>query len=364
MTSAPPSPRDDSLDVARGIAIILVVAGHVLRGLFAAKLVAATGLWSWLDQVLYLTHLPVFAFAIGLLMPRSVERSGRAPYLRRRLWLLAYLFGVWTLIEGAFEIMTSRLKNTPVSWERVLELWRPLGHLWFLPALIVATVLVVAARPWRRTLSSLVGTGLVVALGISAWGWEPTWFGLGGLALLVFYAAGAFVGHDRFHALARRTTTAPLAVVATIGIGLVLVLPALTQVIPPTVGSERDLGGIALGILCSCAAVAGVMALSVLLARIRPGAPLATLGRLSLQVYLAHIIFAAGTRVVLARLGVVQPAVHLVAGTVAGIAGALLLERLTRSVPWLFKPPSSRTGNDSSSPPTPREPRPTDHAGS
>lgn len=146
----PRATRDRSLDVARGLAIIGVVVGHALRGLFAAGLAdPSQPVWAFMDRTLYLFHLPVFAFATGLLMPRSVERDGRAGYLRARLSLLLYLFLLWTLIEGTAEVLTSSVKNVPVTWVEVLSIWIPLGPLWFLPLLMLATVVVVVLAPWR-----------------------------------------------------------------------------------------------------------------------------------------------------------------------------------------------------------------------
>ena len=71
--------RDTSLDVARGVAIILVVLGHSLRGLVAGGVVPQRSL-AWLDTWLYLTHLPVFAFAVGVLTP--VPRTHSKPTTR------------------------------------------------------------------------------------------------------------------------------------------------------------------------------------------------------------------------------------------------------------------------------------------
>ncbi|MBB1513205.1 acyltransferase family protein [Tessaracoccus sp. MC1627] len=136
--------------MARGLAIIGVVVGHALRGLFAAGLAdPAQPVWAFMDRALYLLHLPVFAFATGLLMPRPVERDGQARYLRERLSLLLYLFLLWTLIEGTAEVLTSSVKNVPVTWVEVLSIWTPLGPLWFLPLLMLATVVVVVLAPWR-----------------------------------------------------------------------------------------------------------------------------------------------------------------------------------------------------------------------
>src|SRR5439155_6337881 len=60
-----------------------------------------------------------------------------------------------------------------------------------------------------------------------------------------------------------------------------------------------------------------------------PKACLLAIGRVSLQVYLAQILFASGTRVVLSRLGVADFTIHLVLGTLAGFIGPLLLVALS-----------------------------------
>ena len=106
-----PAARDRSLDVARGLAIIGVVLGHVVRGLFAAGLVdPSLARWAFIDRALYLFHLPVFAIATGLLMSRPVERDGQTRYLRGRLGMLSYVFLLWTLIEGTAEVLASSVK--------------------------------------------------------------------------------------------------------------------------------------------------------------------------------------------------------------------------------------------------------------
>lgn len=66
---------------------------------------------------------------------------------------------------------------------------------------------------------------------------------------------------------------------------------------------------------------------------------LAYLGRQSLPVYVSHIIFAAGARVLMVHAGITAPLILFVLGLCVGIAGPLVLERVTRPIPLLFKPP-------------------------
>jgi peptidoglycan/LPS O-acetylase OafA/YrhL len=87
------------------------------------------------------------------------------------------------------------------------------------------------------------------------------------------------------------------------------------------------------------ASVVGVLAVLVLAYLVAPGAVgrgLAYLGERSLPIFLAHIIFASGTRIVLEKAGVDGLAVHLVLGTLAGIVGSLVLFAISRSLGWTW----------------------------
>ena len=61
-------------------------------------------------------------------------------------------------------------------------------------------------------------------------------------------------------------------------------------------------------------------------------ARLSALGQLTMPIYLTHVIFSAAVRMVLARLGQDGLIVHLIIGTLAGLAGPLLLVWLAHRV--------------------------------
>ncbi len=331
--------RDNSLDVARGVAMVLVVAGHSVRGLAAAH-IGERGTVGPIDTFLYLGRLPVFALAVGLLTPATVARLGPRTYLIRRATLLIYLFLVWTVIEGTAEVLTTRWKNKPVTWLDVLSIWRPIGHLWFMPHLIVVTVLLLVAAPWRRSTRTWLCSAAVVAVSMAAWGTDPGVIGLGGLGLLVWYLFGAWVGADRFARFWRRFSTLALIVA-----GVVLVAVAIVMVVEwtptvPTTDSPRTVTSVALGVIAAVVEVAGTFALTTAWSRSpKLSAWIAYVGRESLPVYLAHIMVTAGVRIALVACGVTNMWVHLAVAVPLAVAFPLVLERVTRPVPYLFVPP-------------------------
>lgn len=131
--------RDSSRDIARGFAIIAVVLGHVLGGLVDAGARDVPDAVAGLTRALYLTHLPVFAFVTGLLMPASIDRRGARRYLAERISTIAYLYLLWTFIQRSRGSRHVDVKNYPTTWGDVLSVWTPRAHLWLLPTLAVAT---------------------------------------------------------------------------------------------------------------------------------------------------------------------------------------------------------------------------------
>ena len=330
------SRRDRSVDVARGIAIVAIVVGHVERGLAAASLMAPDTAAS-LDRLLYLFHLTTFAYLSGLFVARGVERDGARDFLARRVTLFVWLYLLWTVIQGSVRVAASSLANTPVTVTDVLRLWIPEGQLWFLPWLIAVTAVAVVTRPWRggaRASLSLMGAAL---LALVVWGYDPLYAFSRGWALLLPFLLGCAVQQRRHAAVARHL---PLVLAVMIVGGAVWAATGLlSDATPPTTGgAERTASTVALGVAGCLAGTAALLSVAAALARTPIAAPISVLGRRSLEIFLAHIVVASGTRIVLSQLGVTDPWVHLVAGTTLGtivpVGVAVAAERLGWS--WLF----------------------------
>jgi peptidoglycan/LPS O-acetylase OafA/YrhL len=74
---------------------------------------------------------------------------------------------------------------------------------------------------------------------------------------------------------------------------------------------------------------------------------LVLLGAWSMPIYLAHIIFASGFRIVLMKLGIEHTLLHVVGGTLVGIIGPIILYKLSKSMRFtpLFNSPFIKTAH-------------------
>lgn len=137
--------RYETIDIAKGLAIILVVIGHFVseympRGYDVAR------------EVIYMFHMPLFVFASGFLYQATRRPVGYATFLWGKFKrLMVPYFAVSVIVISIKLAMSGVLPlEHPVTWYTYLEiLWYPSAgyFLWFLWALWWMMVVI----PWFKT---------------------------------------------------------------------------------------------------------------------------------------------------------------------------------------------------------------------
>ncbi|AFQ50808.1 acyltransferase family protein [Burkholderia cepacia] len=321
--------RETSLDVARGAGIILVVYGHVLRGVVSADLVpagAADTALAWSDYVIYTFHMPLFFFLSGLHVCSSLRRAPHG-YLWSKVRTIVYPYLLWSIVQGAVQIaMASHGTNHPFTLNDLLAIgWRPFAQFWFLYALMLcmlgirafATAMPDATHvpmPARARAWLAGGAALGLVLG------SVTQFGILSITLMngPFFVAGVIASQPLPAWLARNSGPTALATTATAFVAAVVFAHGF---------------GSATSVWALPAAFAGI-ALALQLAHRYASQParaawLAAIGCASMPIYLTHIFAMAAVRIVLTRVGITSLAAHLVLGTLAGVAIPMVVYRVT-----------------------------------
>lgn len=319
---ASPRPRDVSLDVAKGVGIILVVIGHAWRGLESAGMIGDPWLFRLVDTLIYNFHMPLFFLLSGITFQDWALRRpvGEAAISRvtRLLWPLV----LWTYLFTAARLAAGDAANTEVTGLQSLVFFPlpPRDHFWFLWALFLQHLAILAlirfvtgplpAWAWAALAAVAVVGSSVTPVGLNAWT-------VGALTYAGAFLTGLALGQTGW-----RPQGAPAFLTAA---GLFLALQAASFQLPQTLMTTQLLGIVlALAALVmiqvlSCGASGGVIRL------------LAWLGVASMGIYLAHTIFSAGTRAVLARF-TTDLSAQLILGTLAGIVGPLLIYAVIRRV--------------------------------
>lgn len=351
-----PGGRNPTIDVAKGLAITLVVLAHLDRGLIAAGRVGQDGPAWTIDLWLYSFFIPLFVFLSGLFLARSASRGSPGRFLAVRVSDLLWLYVVWSLINGLLQVVFNRFTNSDQSIVTVLTLWWPLGQMWFLPSLAFATVVVVLLKPWgsrQRQWWVLAGLLVVAVFSLQRFEvWPLAWL----QPELAFYLAlGAVLGHRRFTDWLARPPWWVLALIAAGATAGMAVLLSAGAAVPTTLRATPDglLARIA-GVACALLGIVTAAAVSELLVRLGPRVadPIAFLGVRSLPIYVSHTIFTAGVRAVLGVIGVEWLGAYLVGGLAAGLVGPLIIYWLATRLhmPWLYTRPRVAAVDDAPKP--------------
>jgi fucose 4-O-acetylase-like acetyltransferase len=317
---APARPTADKVQVTRGIACLLLVLFHVVGGKADDGLRIADGTVARqaLDVLIYI-RMPLFAFISGYVYAlKPLDPLAPAPFLRGKMRRLASpLLSVTTIF---YLVALARMPAPPAEAAAGLlhAYFFSYEIYWFLQAMLLIFMILPLLE--RYLLGHWQGCAIAVlatfALTVPA---EPLDFlSINGA---MFLAPFFFIGIT-----ARRFIGAPTRKQTMLLLAILLVALALhvytVATMPPHMGARR-------GTWLSL--VIGGLAPLLLVANAPRIRLLARIGHASFAIFLFHIFFVVGTRLLLDRLGVHTMTVHLLAGLIAAIAGPVLLESaLTR----------------------------------
>lgn len=273
------------MDAARGLGIILVVFGHVERGLVSSG-IATTAWWQVADYTLYTFHMPLFFMLAGFNVPRPLSR-GRSEYLKGKLWTIAYPYFLWSLIQGTILVLLTSSTNGKYGAEELLSIpWKPMSQFWFLWVLmacqlVIAIVGVRAAVLAPLAVASFVASQFTQDLLSHA------------LHSLPFFLAGVLLA-DRASE-ARPTGPTPIVAVGW-AVFAVLVYLSLREVSLDEFESFWALPASIVGI--------AVVVWAALMLSGEALDVVAYLGTASMTIYVMHVLASAGLRIIMTKLHV------------------------------------------------------------
>jgi fucose 4-O-acetylase-like acetyltransferase len=327
---APPFRRDESLDIAKGIGIMLVVLGHCLDGLKASDFFPPALLWPTLAvYVIYLFHMPLFFVVSGYLA--SGKHRPVNTTLARLVPSIVYPYFLWSILQGLVQVYMTKYTTSHFPISSLYKiLWIPIVPYWFLYALFFCHVGYLAVR----RLSHPVQFGIAFAI------FAGTLFFIDPLSNAHLQIVLQTVRGFLFFVIGAVSVSQlkQLGLWAAIAASALFVLLAMMFYQSQWSGAKG-----ALAVLpAALAGIVATLAWSRLLAAHAgwSSSTLAFLGRYSMSIYVMHIFFTAAVRIVLKRLGT-EPTV---AGTLLEIMAATALGvALPLAVNWLI----SKFGLDS-----------------
>jgi len=318
------SKRIDWVDGVKGLAIVLVVYGHVAGGLDASGVLKPGSPFLAARDWVYLFHMPVFFLVSGLLAHRTIDRPWRT-FIDGRLRTIVYPYVLWTGIYLAAQVAMARFANNPPDFIRVGHfLWEPYGYgLWFLYCLFLISLAFYGLMRLKLPKSAILFVALALHL--------AAWFNLFGfwtifntaMLNLIFYVLGGLYAEQIFSFVKKKRSV--VAIIA--GILLLILMTLLHQAL-----GSVDLP---LALLFGLPGIAGLILLFA--------GWFTVLGFYSLEIYLGHPLFSIAARAALGRCHIHNSLAYVLAGVSAGVLLSLGIAIICAKMefPWLFRWPTA-----------------------
>lgn len=135
--------RNDNLDIAKGIAILLMVWGHCIQYGNGSDYLQQQCYYSdMIFRSIYSFHMPLFAIIGGYLLSYSFKKRSAMCVLSSRLKSLGIPIIIWSLVNYIIEVSTSGMAESLIGGLKQY-FWTLMCTLWFLWAILFCCIGVV-----------------------------------------------------------------------------------------------------------------------------------------------------------------------------------------------------------------------------
>lgn len=326
MGANPDMNRNKLIDALKGYACLLVVFGHVIIGIRTSG-APVPAFMETAERFIWSFHIDLFMFLSGFVYTLTGGRrgKGRLAFLRDKLLSLGIPYLFFSCLYITVNCLAPGVNN-PASFTDMLFLWRtPIAQYWFLYALLWLFVL------WTLLPDRLPNAAKTALL-----------YGVFLLCKVLDLDMGVL--------------DSSMNCVLAFGLGTCLhslpiervPLPARLAVLPVHVGVTLwaiGSGWINRLLADDLVTVLGIAASVCFIYTVTRAAAvrrfLEFICKYSFQIYLLHTFFTAAVRILLFRLGIASYPVHVLAGTVIGVAlpiGAAALAARSPYTEFFFFP--------------------------
>ena len=328
------SQRNVWVDYAKAIGIILVVYGHMARGVYHAGIDIPIRFYELTDSIIYSFHMPLFFFLSGLFFYHSFQKRGSVKLINSKIDTIVYPYIIWSLMQGFIEAFLSDYTNGNTAYSDVLFLWSPRAQFWFLYVLFfcfVVTAVIFTIKSHK--------TAIIVFL----------------LSVIIYLYPGIFTSFHVTHLFANSFVFFTFGIVFSLYFkenrlsqGRFVILLAIVFVVCQffyqyTFGTNYPDRTVA-SLLLAIVSISFIVSLSSW-AALKPNKFIIFIGTSSMAIYLMHILAGSGARVMLKTfMGVDSYVYHLIVECLVGLFLPLLTVVIINKykIPYIFSAPMSQ----------------------
>ena len=303
--------RNLQIDTLRGIACILLVAFHTVGYDADQGLKIGSGFYRDINNTLLYIRMPLFTFLSGIVYSYKPFSGNTSAFIKGKFRRLL----IPMLIVGTLFAFTQHLiPGTNSNFENWYLLHIiPVGHFWFIGSIFLIFMVMIPLEKNKRLESknSFIIVFIIATLLFLA-NIDVIYFSISGaIYLFPFFLSG--VALQRFSLIHYINNKARLLIISAVTLMFLLVF---MNILPSN--SNRNIIDLILGIL-ACGSLIFINFKSTFLAKI---------GFFSYSIYLYHVFFTAGIRIILQQSGVSDINIIFALGVMLGVIGPILIEKI------------------------------------
>lgn len=329
------SNRDNWVDCAKGIGIILVVYGHVARGLVKAGIEVPIVFYDLTDSIVYSFHMPLFFFLSGLFFYQSFSKRGCQKLIFSKIDTIFYPFLLWSIIQGSTEVLLSHYTNGNLPLYKVFTLlWAPRAQFWFLYALFVIFVFSAIIYSYSAKKYSIC-IFIAAAFTYIIYDFLPELRIIAFIAKnLVFFCFGIiFTQYFNIKYFSNKTTFIISFLSFIIGQWYFHKYLSLRY-------TDISIASLSIALL----SIIFIVSISSLLAK-NSSRIISYIGASSMSIFLMHVLAGSGTRVILNKVFHIESfTIHVLVGCIVGITAPVLVLIIIEKfkIPYILSAPVSQ----------------------
>jgi len=289
-----------TFDIAKAIAILLVVFGHALAGIRDSSNLTLTSSYKsivYICDIIYTFHMPLFFFISGIFVSNWQKRNIKTAFWQKFQSLMIPYF-IWSIFTGSFMQLAQKYTNNGQGMKQVLLSWlTPFSEYWFLYCLffifIIYYILINCLKLSIKTIF-IISVLLYLLYPIT----PDFWISKQLAGFFIYFAGGSLLSktilenHDKLFTLKKFIASV---------IAFIVVMLAYSFVITEN-GNE-----LIIWITRFITAISGIwitLALSheLELNTTRLSSKLSTVGKESMSIYVMHLLPLAGARIFALKL--------------------------------------------------------------
>ena len=320
------SAREHWVDDIKILACILVVLGHFFQSMTEAGIMRTTPFYQWFIQGIYLFHVPLFFICSGYLYQRSGTNHSFRSWLvniNKKALALGIPYIIFSSATWIMKTVFSGSVNHTAGDSYLGTIFlTPLSPYWYLYGLFFIFLFtpVFCDRKW-----AVIGLSAAICCKLLSFAFSS---GIAAVSYVLSYEIWFVIGMCLHVSGLLKTVNGRKARITGILAAIAFVLLHLgaffCQIHHPVID-------FALGIT-ACMAVILLIGFS---GRNSQNKVLNAMAQYTMPVFLMHTMFAAPVRILLLKLGIHSPIIHVAAGLFISFAGPVMAAELMRHIKWL-----------------------------